>query len=172
MMKHNLNLDIAEAGWLQALTSAETISAEVFTHVLDYISAHETIDFLQTGKPVSVNLCLSNDSEVHILNRNFRGKDKPTNVLSFANIDDDNFDEDCQLNDCIELGDIIIALETMQREAAEQNISLHDHYCHLLTHGLLHLSGYDHMEEDEAQEMESLETAILKQMNIANPYED
>ncbi len=60
----------------------------------------------------------------------------------------------------------------MQREAAEQNISLHDHYCHLLTHGLLHLSGYDHMEEDEAQEMESLETAILKQMNIANPYED
>ena len=65
MMKHNLNLDIAEAGWLQALTSAETISAEVFTHVLDYISAHETIDFLQTGKPVSVNLCLSNDSEVH-----------------------------------------------------------------------------------------------------------
>ena len=63
-------------------------------------------------------------------------------------------------------------LKPCSAKLPNKNISLHDHYCHLLTHGLLHLSGYDHMEEDEAQEMESLETAILKQMNIANPYED
>lgn len=172
MMKHNLYLDIAEAEWLQALPSAESVSAEVFDKVMDYLSAHENLNFMQTGKPIVINLCLSNDTEVHALNRSFRGKDKPTNVLSFANIDDENFEEDCRRSEDIELGDIIIALETMQREAAEQNISLHDHYCHLLTHGLLHLSGYDHMEEDEAKEMEALETAILKQMNIANPYED
>ncbi len=171
-MMHNLNLDIAEPLWLQALPSAETTSAEVFASVLNYISTHENLDFLQIGKPINVNLCLSNDEEVHTLNRNFRGKDKPTNVLSFANIDDEDFDENCRLDDNIELGDIIIALETMQREAKEQNISLHDHYCHLLTHGLLHLSGYDHMEDDEAAQMEGLETAILRQLNIADPYED
>ena len=172
MMMHNLNLDIAEPLWLQALPSAETTSAEVFASVLNYISTHENLDFLQIGKPINVNLCLSNDEEVHTLNRNFRGKDKPTNVLSFANIDDEDFDENCRLDDNIELGDIIIALETMQREAKEQNISLHDHYCHLLTHGLLHLSGYDHMEDDEAAQMEGLETAILRQLNVAAPYED
>jgi len=172
MMKHNLNFSVAAVGWLQSLPEAETVSSEIFAMVLSYLADHENLDFLQIGKPVTVNLCLSDDAEVHRLNRNFRGMDKPTNVLSFANIDDENFDIDCRQNETIELGDIIIALETMQREAVEQNISLHDHYCHLLTHGLLHLSGYDHMEEKEAELMEGLETDILRQMNIANPYED
>ena len=98
--------------------------------------------------------------------------DKPTNVLSFANIDDENFEQDISLSDKIELGDIIIAFETMQREAKEKNITLHDHYCHLFTHGLLHLLGFDHIEDDEAEYMEDFEIQILKTMDIANPYQE
>lgn len=172
MIKHSLNLTVNEPAWLQALPDVETISGEVFSQVLDYVGSHEEIDFLQSGKNINVNLCLSNDDEVHALNREFRGKDKPTNVLSFANIDDESFADEWSDGEEIELGDIIIALETMQAEAGNQNLTLHDHYCHLFAHGLLHLLGYDHIEADEAEHMESFEIAILKQMNINNPYEE
>lgn len=172
MIKHELNLSINEPLWQKALPDLDVLSGEVFSQVLDYVSTHEEIDFLTLNKPINVNLCLSNDAEVHALNKEFRGKDKPTNVLSFANIDDDSFDELCQSEQEIELGNIIIALETMEREAKEQEISLHDHYCHLLAHGFLHLLGYDHIEEDEARHMESFEIAILQRLNINNPYEE
>lgn len=172
MIKHSLNLTVNEPAWLQVLPDVETISGEVFSQVLDYVGSLEEIDFLQSGKNINVNLCLGNDDEVHALNREFRGKDKPTNVLSFANIDDESFADEWSDGEEIELGDIIIALETMQAEAGNQNLTLHDHYCHLFAHGLLHLLGYDHIEADEAEHMESLEIAILKQMNINNPYEE
>ena len=122
--------------------------------------------------PLIINLTLSDDEQIRSLNKEYRGLDKATNVLSFANIDDEDFLEECELYDEIQLGDIIIALETMQREAEEQEVSFSDHYCHLLVHGLLHLLGYDHMEADEAVEMEAAEAAILQLMNIKNPYED
>ncbi len=172
MIKHSLNLTVNEPAWLQVFPDVETISGEVFSQVLDYVGSLEEIDFLQSGKNINVNLCLGNDDEVHALNREFRGKDKPTNVLSFANIDDESFADEWSDGEEIELGDIIIALETMQAEAGNQNLTLHDHYCHLFAHGLLHLLGYDHIEADEAEHMESLEIAILKQMNINNPYEE
>ena len=69
------------------------------------------------------------------------------------------------------LGDIIIALETIQREANEQNKSFDNHFTHMLVHGCLHLMGFDHITDDEAEEMETLEVQILKQLNIKNPYE-
>ena len=172
MIKHSLNLTVNEPAWLQVLPDVETISGEVFSQVLDYVGSLEEIDFLQSGKNINVNLCLGNDDEVHALNREFSGKDKPTNVLSFANIDDESFADEWSDGKEIELGDIIIALETMQAEAGNQNLTLHDHYCHLFAHGLLHLLGYDHIEADEAEHMESFEIAILKQMNINNPYEE
>lgn len=172
MIKYNLNLTINEPAWLTALPGIEPLSGEVFSQVLKYVETHEEIDFLQLGKPLNANLCLSNDDEVHCLNFEFRQKDTPTNVLSFANIDHEAFEGSCEIEAEIELGDIIIAFETMQKEADNQSITLHDHYCHLLAHGLLHLLGYDHIEEDEAAHMESFETAILQQMNISNPYED
>ena len=79
---------------------------------------------------------------------------------------------DTELFGEVELGDIIIALETMQREAAEKQISLHDHFCHLFTHGILHLLGFDHIEDEEAEHMENFEINILKRLNIKNPYGD
>lgn len=170
--KFELNLDVEEEGWLKALPSLQELSEQVFDNVLTYVKAHEDIDFLQMDKPICVNLALSNDENIHALNAEFRHMDKPTNVLSFANIDDESFEEEIKTSPQIELGDIMIALETMQREAKEKGISLHDHYCHLFAHGLLHLLGFDHMEDDEAEYMESFEIAILAQMNIENPYKE
>ena len=174
MATNNLELNscIEEQGWLEALPEVEKISGEVFDKAIGYVRQHEEIDFLNSGKPLAVNLALSNDSHVHELNNEFRNMDKPTNVLSFANIADENIEQEIALSDSIELGDIIIALETMQREAKEKNIYLHDHYCHLLTHGLLHLLGFDHIEDDEAEYMEGFEVEILQTMNIANPYQE
>ena len=80
------------------------------------------------------------------------------------------FKADCRIFEEIELGDIIIALETMQLEAKEKGISLKDHYCHLLTHGILHLLGFDHQNDEEAEYMENFEINILQQLNISNPY--
>jgi probable rRNA maturation factor len=115
---------------------------------------------------------LSDDEAVHKLNKEFRGMDKPTNVLSFANIDDDFFWDTLDEVDEAELGDIILAFETLVREAQEKNISVYALYCHLLVHGFLHLLGFDHQEDDEAEEMENLEIDILASFSIDNPYKD
>ncbi len=172
MNNNMLNLSLAEPLWEKTLPDYKKISEEVFVSVFDFVAQNEQIDVLEANKPIVVNLSLSNDDEVHRLNKQFRNMDKPTNVLSFANIDDETFEESIAEADEIELGDIIIALETMEREAKEQNISFHDHYCHLLAHGLLHLLGFDHIEDDEAEYMESFEIDILKKLNISNPYKE
>lgn len=113
--------------------------------------------------PSSVTVTLTNDNEIQRLNKDFRQKDKATNVLSFP---DGELDENGRLH----IGDIVMAFETMEREACEQEILLTDHLTHLMIHGLLHLYGYDHETEDEAEEMEALEIEILQDMGIKNPY--
>jgi probable rRNA maturation factor len=109
-----------------------------------------------------VTIVLANDALVRMLNRDFRGKDKPTNVLSFA--------ETCNLQPETSLGDIILARQTILREAKEQGKTPRDHATHLLVHGMLHLMGYDHEREKEAATMEALEIKILKKLGINNPY--
>ena len=116
-------------------------------------------------------MCLSNNDEVQKLNKEFRGKDKPTNVLSFANIDDEEFWDNIDSDEIHELGDIILAFETLEEEAVIKGISVYSHYCHLLVHGFLHLLGFDHQDDDEAEEMEGLEVDILREFSIDNPYE-
>lgn len=171
-MNNCLNLFIDDPQWLQALPDAEELSQKVLDLVISFVLGHKDINFIQEGQPLSVNLSLANDTAVQELNREFRGLDRPTNVLSFARIDDPDFDADIEDAEVIELGDIIIALETMQKEAASENLSLYDHYCHLLAHGLLHLLGFDHQDDEEAEYMESFEISILQQLNIANPYKE
>lgn len=172
MTKTQLVISLNEPAWEDALPDIEQVANEVVIQTVSFVQQNEEdVDFLNLDKPVVINLCLSDDNEVHTLNREFRDMDKPTNVLSFANIDAPDFDKNLELYDEIELGDIIIALETMQREAEEKQIPLHDHFCHLLTHGILHLMGFDHIDDDEAEYMEDFEINILKQLNINNPYE-
>ena len=172
MNNNDLRITLNDERWQTVLPDYETVSNQVWTTSLAYVKEHEDIDFLQSNKPIAVNLALSNDSEIQKLNAEFRHLDKPTNVLSFANIDDEDFDNQVAYDDVIELGDIMIALETMEREAEDQKISFADHYSHLLAHGILHLLGFDHQQDDEAEYMEGFEINILQQLNVANPYKE
>ncbi len=120
------------------------------------------------GGDVEVSLVFVDDVMIQDLNKEYRQKDKPTNVLSFPQWDD--FDDLDIMPQPILLGDVILARETIRREALAQNKELHHHLLHLIAHGVLHLIGYDHIDEDEAHEMEQIEIAVLSQLNIANPY--
>ncbi|MGB3722833.1 MAG: rRNA maturation RNase YbeY [Pacificimonas sp.] len=114
---------------------------------------------------------LSDDTEVKTLNGQYRGKDKPTNVLSFPLVQADLLPAMTNSDDGeVLLGDIVLAAETCAREAAEKGISLTDHATHLIVHGTLHVLGYDHEAEAEAEEMERVETSVLAGLGIADPY--
>jgi probable rRNA maturation factor len=115
-----------------------------------------------------LSLVLADDAMVQELNRQYRGQDKPTNVLSFAALDDEDAPE--PEDGPLLLGDVIIAYETTAAEAEAEGKSLSDHLSHLVVHGVLHLLGFDHLEEDEAEEMEGLESSILGMLGIADPY--
>lgn len=110
-----------------------------------------------------LSIVLTDDAEQRMLNRDWRGFDKSTNVLSFPQIEP--FGPVSGL-----IGDIILARETLEREAQEMGVSLEDHFTHLVVHGFLHLLGYDHVEEPDALQMEGLETQILAALGVADPY--
>ncbi|MBR4860459.1 MAG: rRNA maturation RNase YbeY, partial [Alphaproteobacteria bacterium] len=105
-----------------------------------------------------VSIVLIDDAEIHELNREYRGKDNPTNVLSF------------ELGDDVLLGDIYISLDTVTREAVEQKKSVAEHTAHMVVHGVLHLLGYDHLDDNQAKKMEAKEIKTLAALGIKNPY--
>ena len=117
MSKTHLFLSEEDTRWQTALPNANELADRVVSAVFKDVLAHEDLDFLDGQKPVIIGLNLSNDGKVQELNRDYRGLDKPTNVLSFANLDDPDFYNDLALYEEVELGDIIIALETLEREA-------------------------------------------------------
>ncbi len=122
---------------------------------------------------IELSVRLTSDCEVQALNRDYRGKDKPTNVLSFPMFAPEQIATLAESDDPeILLGDIALALETCAREAAERNIPLEAHAAHLIIHGVLHLLGYDHIEENEAQAMEAIERVVLRELGLHDPYED
>ncbi|MEZ5896291.1 MAG: rRNA maturation RNase YbeY [Parvularculaceae bacterium] len=110
-----------------------------------------------------VSLVFTDDASVQRLNAQFRGRDNATNVLSFPPGDAPVAEHDY-------LGDIALAFETCAREATAKNIPLGDHAAHLIVHGVLHLIGYDHEDDDEAEEMERRESEILVTLGVADPY--
>ena len=124
------------------------------------------VDNFNPEKKNLISVMFSTDKKVMQLNKQFRNINKPTNVLSFPSLTNSTtkFKE-------VFLGDIIFSIETILSEAKINNISIIDHLIHLFIHGLLHLLGYDHNTEDEARHMENLETTILEQLSIPNPYE-
>lgn len=113
-----------------------------------------------------LSLLFSDDATVRDLNARWRGQDKPTNVLSFP-----GDDEEGPVFGPV-LGDIVFALETVRREAEETGRPFENHLSHLIVHGILHLFGYDHQIDAEAEEMESLERRILARLNVPDPYAD
>ena len=115
-----------------------------------------------TNDRLSASLLFTSDAEIHTLNREWRQRDKPTNVLSFPMLERDEL-----------LGDVALAHETCAREAAEKGVPLEHHATHLIVHGLLHLAGYDHeISPADAEAMEALETKALAICGIADPYGD
>ena len=157
-MSTHIEIDVARpcATWTDTLPEALKIAETAARAALDA----EGVTF---DEDTELSLVLSDDTEVAKLNGLYRGKAGPTNVLSFPGEDDDEEGETL-------LGDVILAYQTCKREAEEQGKTLADHLSHLVVHGVLHLLGYDHMNDEEAEQMEALETAILGRMGIADPY--
>lgn len=116
-----------------------------------------------------MGLVFAGDKMLRQLNREFRGKDKATNVLSFAEYDGKQLKK-ARGGKGVYLGDVVISLDTVKREAKAQKKKLRDHAAHMVVHGVLHLLGFDHMEEKEAQKMERAERKILAAFKINDPY--
>jgi len=153
-----LSLDILhEAGDWSRLGARDTL-IEAAAHAL------ATDPRFAARPPAEACVALSDDATVRELNARYRGKDKPTNVLSFPALQ--GFGNATPQP----LGDIVLAQETVEREAAEQGIAAAHHLQHLVVHGLLHLLGFDHETDDEAREMEGIEIDVLGTLGIPNPY--
>ena len=119
------------------------------------------------------SLLFTTDSRVHALNKEWRGKDKPTNVLSFPMLERADLLDLAPEGPPEMLGDLALAAGTCAREAADKGVPLEAHAAHLLIHGLLHLAGHDHVDSDtQAEAMEALEIAALAKLGIADPYGD
>ena len=188
---------IEDDAWEDALAGVEGLALRAAEAAIAGALADDLYEIPAGPKELSV--VLADDETVRALNRDYRGKDRPTNVLSFAlHADADHPDEEYPdgeypdgehdaesgdreslaedgpppvlSNPPTVLGDVILAYGTVVREAAEQGKPLAHHLTHLIVHGVLHLIGYDHIADDEADEMERLETRILSSLDIPDPY--
>lgn len=150
----DIEVQVTESAWQDDSEDPQSMTRRV-AGALDEHLGHPLKD-----KELTVRF--SSDEEVRALNAAYRGKDAATNVLSFPAGD--------MPGDDAALGDIILARETVVREAREQGKPIADHTAHLILHGMLHLLGYDHGAEDEAEEMEAIERDVLAAIGIADPY--
>lgn len=132
-------------------------------------------NFIKKGCLIELSIILCNNSQIRKINKKFRKIDKPTNILSFANLDEtkiktNGLNKTIGKSQFIFLGELILSYEYIQNELKNNHKNFHHHLTHLLVHGILHLIGFDHEEESMATEMENLEIKILKKFNINNPY--
>jgi len=151
--KINLLFTVNDDRWNKVPFNVQIVSEQAVQVVFDVVGR-------MPKSETEISLVLSDDKEVHKLNKEYRGVDRPTNVLSFETKDE------------LMMGDIVMSLDTLSREAENEGISLLAHYTHLLVHGVLHLMGYDHIEDDDAKIMEGFEIEILGRLGFANPYEE
>lgn len=160
-----MDLDIEIDGWPRTHDWADLAEAAM--------EAAQSVEPALDNQRLSASLLFTVDEEVQALNREWRTKDKPTNVLSFPMLTRSELTAMSQQGGPEMLGDLALAYETCAREAEEKGVSLEHHAAHLIVHGLLHLAGHDHVESDaQAEAMEALETKALAQMGIADPYGD
>jgi probable rRNA maturation factor len=143
----------------------QSLSERVLGAAADFLGREEKQPFPKM--PPEVSLVFTSDASIRAINAEWRGQDKPTNVLSFP-----AFPLAPGKMPGPMLGDIILAQETLVREAQALGKPFDEHLSHLLVHGFLHLFGYDHMEENDAERMESLETRILAGLGLSDPYGD
>ena len=156
----DIAVSLHDAAWLSACPDLERRAHAAVSSVLQHLDAEG---------PLEISLVFTDDAEQRVLNRDYRSKDRATNVLSFPNMVEQG---PAQPGLPRLLGDVVLAREAVVREAREQGKSTADHTTHLLVHGTLHLFGYDHEGAAEAAEMEALERKILAGLGIADPYAD
>lgn len=141
-------------------------------HILIHKIITQVINNLALKAKIEVSVLLTNNHEIQILNKQYRDKDKPTNVLSFPNL---SYDEIRRMPTnspyAIMLGDLALAFETILTEAQEEKKVFLNHFYHLVVHGMLHLLGYDHETDAEAELMQTKEIEILKTLDITDPYQ-
>ena len=160
-----MHLDIDVEGWPEETDWLDLTERAFF--------AVGKVEAFLSSDRLTASILFTTDEQVHHLNREWRGKDKPTNVLSFPMLERDELRTLAAEGPPEMLGDIALAFETCKREADEKRISLADHTAHLLVHGFLHLAGHDHVDSDEqAEAMERLEIEALAKMGIGDPYGD
>jgi probable rRNA maturation factor len=135
------------------------------------IAESEYPDLADSERPVEISVTLTDDEHVRTLNAKWRGKDKPTNVLSFPMADERDLNRANVAISELLLGDIVLARGVCEAEAAEKGVTVEEHATHLMVHGTLHLLGYDHHDDRDASDMETREVRALKRLGIANPYE-
>ena len=142
----------------------------------DIVTRSELRRWIQAAlfAPAELAIRFVDAEEGRVLNRDYRGKDYATNVLTFAYSEDESgagdISDSTDAADLITQADIVLCTDVLQREAAEQHKTVEMHAAHLVVHGVLHAQGYDHEDEDEAEEMEALEIEILAALGMANPY--
>ncbi|MGG2475046.1 rRNA maturation RNase YbeY [Rhizobium sp. BR5] len=158
----DIQISVEAEGW-PSEEDLVALATRVLEAAVDCLKREEEQPFPKT--PVELSLVFTDDENIREINAEWRDKDKATNVLSFPAFPLEPGGMPGPM-----LGDIVIARETVEREALELDKSFEDHLTHLLVHGFLHLFGYDHMDEEEAEEMESLETRILAVLGLSDPY--
>lgn len=160
MSDRQIDLYFDQAEDLSALEQSALVSADIISYWLNTAVVH-----LNYSAPIELTVRAISKAESQALNLAYRGKDKPTNVLSFAT-DTPDFVASHYI------GDIAICVAVLTEEAQTQNKTKEAHWAHLCVHGLLHLLGYDHINEQDAEIMETLETTILASLGIDDPYQD
>ncbi|AWI55733.1 rRNA maturation RNase YbeY [Sinorhizobium fredii] len=160
----DIQISVEEGDW-PSEDELRALSARILGAAADFLAAEEKQPF--PDEPPELSLVFTDDQSMREINAEWRNQDKPTNVLSFP-----AFPVTPGRMPGPMLGDIIVAYETLKREAAEMEKPVEEHLTHLLVHGFLHLFGYDHIEDDEAERMEGLETRILACLGLSDPYGD
>lgn len=146
---------IRAAGWKKIMPRPQTLIKSIVK-----LGFEEATSYLKlTKSPISVNFYLTGDADIHRLNRLYRQKNKPTNVLAFPSNEEDS------------LGDVALGLGVIQEEAAEQKKDVREHALHLILHGFLHLLGFTHNKKKDAEIMENIEIKVLQRLGITNPYQ-
>lgn len=163
----SIEVAVGNSAWRTAVTDPEALVRTAAAAALRIASPRSTDP--RAERPVEIGIRLTDDAELQALNRDYRGKNRPTNVLSFPG--DDPAVPSVPGQPWL-LGDIAVALQTTAREAAEAGRTVEAHLGHLIVHGVLHLLGHDHLVDPEADAMEALETRVLAALGYADPYAD
>ena len=157
-----IDVEVTDPGWDDSVPQAEALARRAAAAALAGARLPSHLD----GRVLELGLRLSDDAELRTLNRDYRHRDKPTNVLAFALLDEAVPASAAP----VLLGDVVVSRETMLAEARSRSKPAADHLSHLVVHGVLHLVGYDHQAAGEADIMEAREIAILAQLGVPDPY--